>query len=120
MIFDKDGCPQLERRDRHTIVIADEANAALRAWWESQPFVYGEPNEFSSDPRHHSWSTVYPNNPIWTHRARLCGIMPIKAESAEDLVKDLVRIWDETPECQSIKLDLHNWIERARKILGEK
>lgn len=46
-------------------------------WLDGQEQVYGAPNITSSDPKHHTWSATFVNNPEMTHKARIVCIEPI-------------------------------------------
>ena len=87
MKISDDGCPQFDMIDDRTIggtearMYIAYANDQLRKWFASQPLVTG-------NAALTSWGKESNGNDA--HQARLCGIVPIKEDTAEDVLRDFL------------------------------
>lgn len=107
----EDGCPQFDTTyivGRAEFTQAMEINKALREWWEKQTVVFGE--------RKYSEGALWDTKPIprYVLNARLCGIRPIKKESAEDILREIVSRYHNSSS------EIHSLILRAKTFLENK
>lgn len=85
--------------------LADRANRLLL---ERSTRVYGV-RDLSGE----CWTTAHHESRD-THQALLVGVEPLRRESAEDLVREMIAFIEERYPLRSEK----EWIDRARKVLG--
>lgn len=119
MIEDKDGCPQFPPIvSGEAFVRLNEANKLLREWFERQTVVYAWIN-MATHAKDHVWE--HESGISTTHTARLIGVRPIRKESAEDVLRELVEAWADVhlPIDKKARLTVTvEFIERAKRVLG--